>query len=266
MIHWPWRTATPATGQLKKLTLDHTPSVTYAVGDIHGHYDLYRQLEHQIVVDARTFDGPALLIVLGDMIDRGPKSAQLLDHLLTPMPDGITRICLRGNHEDMCLRALSTPQSADDWIACGGAETLTSYGFHPDQGKQHAIHTPHWHPAMVAQIPLSHRQFLADLPVCVVLPKWVFSHAGLNPTRNIDQQRKDDLIWTDPTVLQGHTFAQCLIHGHLPVDVPSVGHKTINIDTGAYKSGILTAVRLVEGRAPYFITADAHVSQASANF
>ncbi|WP_439103162.1 metallophosphoesterase [Celeribacter marinus] len=260
MIHWPWRTALPATGQLKKLTLDHTPSVTYAVGDIHGHYDLYKQLEDQIVADARTFDGPALLIVLGDMIDRGPKSAQLLDHLLTPAPNGITRICLRGNHEDMCLHALRTPQSADDWIASGGAETLASYGFHQDQGAQHSFNK------MAARIPSSHRQFLADLPVCVSLPKWFFSHAGLNPARRIDQQRKDDLIWTDPAVLQGHTFTQCVIHGHRPIDAPSIGHKTINIDTGAYKSGVLTAVRLVEGRAPHFIAADVHMSQASPYF
>jgi|GEM_PF-6837616 5''-nucleotidase/2'',3''-cyclic phosphodiesterase and related esterases len=104
---------------LRKLSLSTAPAVTYAVGDIHGQLELYKALEARILEDARSYDGPVLIVLLGDLIDRGPKSAQLIDYLLEPPLQGVTRLCLRGNHEDMFLQVLRHPSIARDWISWG---------------------------------------------------------------------------------------------------------------------------------------------------
>ncbi|WP_417270066.1 metallophosphoesterase [Celeribacter sp.] len=242
------KTTSPQNSQrmLRKFTLHTTPAVTYAVGDIHGHFDLYRKLEAQIIADAAAFHGPALIILLGDMIDRGPNSAQLLDHLITPPPDGITRVCLRGNHEDMFLHALDTPSGAKDWITWGGAQTLASYGIHPDPETGYEFDSTRWRQTLAAAIPQSHRSFLRDMPLCVSLPDWFFSHAGINPERAIDDQTKDDLIWGNPSALAGRGFAKRIVHGHVPVDEVRFDKGAINVDTGAFVTGVLSAVRLVK--------------------
>lgn len=250
----PTRSSRSTPRMLRKLSLETAPAATYAVGDIHGRFDLYKDLEARILDDARAYRGPVLIVLLGDMIDRGPQSAQLLDHLRTPTPDGITRLCLRGNHEDMFIRVLNDPAGAADWISWGGAQTLASYGVHPDPEGGYDFSPTGWRKTLATSIPQSHRAFLRDMPLCLSLPDWFFSHTGINPDRDIDDQRKDDLVWGDPTGLDGHRFAQCVIHGHVPVDTARIGDKVINVDTGAYFSGVLTAVRLVKGQPAHLIT------------
>lgn len=240
---------------LRKLSRETAPSVTYAVGDIHGQLDLYKKLEQKIVEDAKSFEGQALVILLGDMIDRGPKSAQLIEHLLMPPPEGITRLCLRGNHEDMFLQALETLSGIRDWVAWGGSETLASYGIHPDPEQNYEFSSADWEKKLAANIPHSHRLFLQNTPVCLSLPKWFFSHAGINPDHALEDQKKDDLIWGVSGAEGGQVFSKRLIHGHIPVAAAEITPNAINLDTGAYFSGLLTSVRLVEGQEPTLISA-----------
>jgi serine/threonine protein phosphatase 1 len=239
---------------LRKLSRETAPCVTYAVGDIHGQLDLYKKLEQKIVEDAKSYEGQALVILLGDMIDRGPKSAQLIEYLLMQPPDGITRLCLRGNHEDMFLQALENLSGIRDWVAWGGAETLASYSIHPDPEQNYQFSRADWGKKFAANVPNSHRQFLQNTPVCLSLPEWFFSHAGINPDHAFEDQKKDDLIWGVSGAESGQVFSKRLIHGHIPVTAAEITPSAINLDTGAYFSGVLTSVRLVEGQEPVLLS------------
>ncbi|WP_460273037.1 metallophosphoesterase [Celeribacter sp. ULVN23_4] len=239
-----------ATLPLRKLSLSSTPAATYAVGDIHGHFELYKALEAKILEDAAGCDGPVLLVLLGDLIDRGPNSAELIDYLLGPPPPGVTRVTLRGNHEDMFLQVLHNPLMARDWVSWGGAQTLASYGIHPGGNGTYDFGSSAFRRALAAKVPESHRAFLEETPICLNLPDWFLSHAGVNAAKAFEGQSKEDLLWGDPRGLQGKSLSKCVIHGHVPVPHVELSNAAINVDTGAYRTGCLSAVRLVAGEAP----------------
>ncbi|MFN3499660.1 MAG: metallophosphoesterase, partial [Pannonibacter indicus] len=106
------------------------PQVLYAVGDIHGCLDLYEELEAMILEDAAQFSGPADLILLGDLVDRGPSTAQMLDRMLAPPRGGMRRTMLAGNHEMMMLGFLEDPKANMAWLAHGGKEALYHHLLH----------------------------------------------------------------------------------------------------------------------------------------
>jgi serine/threonine protein phosphatase 1 len=213
---------------LPRIVLDHSPAVTYAIGDVHGCLDLLRELEALIIADAEGIAGERLIVMLGDLIDRGPDSAQVLDHVLSPPPPGFSRICLRGNHEAMMLAFLARPGYGASWLENGGCETLRSYGASPD-----LLHKGGRRPLeefVETGIPPAHRAFLAGLPVLLETPDAVFVHAGM------------------------------------PRSEPLLSPRRIAIDTGAYITGRLTAVRLAPGDPPQLLearTVSRHLSAAS---
>ena len=101
----------------------------YAIGDVHGRCDLLRKILKQIKQDLK--ERPcqkSKLVMLGDYIDRGPQSKQVLELLSKSPLSGHEVICLRGNHEDMLLNFLNKTGKADTWLKNGGCETLKSYG------------------------------------------------------------------------------------------------------------------------------------------
>ena len=108
--------------------LDLSEGPVYAVGDAHGCLSLYRQLEAQILRDAAALPGTPTVVLLGDIVDKGPDTAALLDFLLRPAPPPLRRLCLRGNHESMMLAYLEKPAKNAQWLGFGGVETLLSYG------------------------------------------------------------------------------------------------------------------------------------------
>ncbi|MDZ4134771.1 MAG: metallophosphoesterase [Paracoccaceae bacterium] len=218
----------------------------YVVGDIHGCNALYQQMETRIAADARSFDTAALIVLLGDMIDNGPDSAGLVDHLTAPAPAGLNRLCLRGNHEDMMLDFLRHPRMTHPWLRVGGYETLMSYGLRlkldaalPSRRLRHLL---------LAHIPQAHRAFLEQLPLGVLYDGYALVHAAIDPRRPLARQPRETLLWGGPVTaaLPGLT----VVHGHTIVTQVAVNAPCIGVDTGAHKTGRLSAVRLLPGGAP----------------
>ncbi len=236
----------------RMLHLPTMPVAIYAVGDIHGRFDLYQRLEQQIIEDAATIDGPKLLILLGDIVDRSAGVSGLIDHLLAPDPAGIQRVTLCGNHDDMMCRFLDDPAGHRAWLDCGGAETLASYGLHLGEARTSTKTLKH---QLTTSIPLDHRDFLMGLPLSLTVGDYVFAHASFDLDKPDARQDAQTLMWGNPALADRAKSKRILIHGHVIEDEPSIRPNRISIDTGAYKTGILTAVRLLAGeRGPAFLS------------
>jgi serine/threonine protein phosphatase 1 len=232
------------------LALDLWPEAAYAVGDVHGCFDLYRALEAQIVADIARLGGIGLLVVLGDTIDRGPKSAEMIDHLIAPPPPGLMRVVLRGNHEEMFLRFLQAPERAASWLRHGGLETLASYGIDTAPFERGTLTPRRMQNVLETMVPPEHRQFLAALPDAFILPPFMFTHAGVDPARSPEQQSARDLRWganVSASALDDGAFPLKVVHGHTPCagGTALIEPGRINLDTGAYVSGKLTAARFL---------------------
>lgn len=230
--------------------------VGYAVGDIHGRSDLLAELlaELEQKADAdRRADGPPIVVFLGDYVDRGPDSAGVIEMLLQGRPAGFERRFLRGNHEQAMLAFIDDPVANKVWLALGGAETLLSYGVQPPalrpSPEQDLIGAAQ---LLRAKMPEPHFQFLAQLERYVTLGDYAFVHAGVDASKALDQQTDDTLFWTRKAFLADRRpFSHRVVHGHTPVDEPYADARRIAVDTGAYATGRLTAVRL-EGDAASF--------------
>lgn len=259
------RRTTRAPAPATVLRLETWPRAIYAMGDVHGHFELYQRLEAQIAADAATFGGEALLIVLGDVIDRGPQSAQMLDHLCRPAPPALRRVVLRGNHEAMFTRFIDDPAQATGWLRHGGSATLASYGLDPAAFAGGRLSAREKRQRLGAAIAHEHLALLRALPDALICAPYLFCHAGVDPTRPPEAQLAHDLHWgAAPSPVTAAPFALCVVHGHTPtaqIDVTAAdGH--INVDSGAYATGRLSAVRLLAD-APARIF-DAQLSNLSA--
>lgn len=235
------------------LSLSARPVATYAVGDIHGCAKLYRELEAQIVEDAQHFEGPKLLIILGDVIDRGHQSAEMIDILLSPAPSGFQRIVLRGNHEIMMQSFLDDPISNRSWLDHGGYETLQSYGLPAHATKGYDIPLKSLRHLLTTYIPDEHLTFLDNLVDYVSLPGLTFVHADVDPTRPLDEQSRQTLCWKRPDPTEpAPVFGGLVVHGHTPVETAKQDGWHVPVDTGAYYSGALSAVRFIDGEGVRF--------------
>lgn len=243
------------------LSLPRMPAAVYAIGDLHGCRSLYRTLEAEIVADARAsgYDGPKLIVSLGDVVDRGPDSAGLIADLMRPAPDGFRRVVLRGNHEDKMDDFLDDPDGHRVWLKFGGDATLRSYGLRPeDEDRGFDLPAARLAAMVRTAIPEDHRAFLQSLPLALVLDRYILCHAGIDPARRIDAQDPDQLMWGDPALVDGTEGLPTVVHGHVIVDEPLVTPARINIDTGAYLSGRLTAVCLTPDTAPRLLGVTGH--------
>jgi serine/threonine protein phosphatase 1 len=224
----------------------------YAVGDVHGRADLLSKLFMRIDDDLKarpTTD--AVQIFLGDYIDRGPNSRQVID-LLIGRQLGYDVIFLKGNHEDYPSRFLSDPTVLNEWKNIGGLNTLISYGVTPtrrdDPQSQHEVAT-----ALDRAIPDSHRRFLQRLGLSFTCGDFFFVHAGVRPGIPLQEQRQWDLLWIrDDFLLHEEDFGKVVVHGHTPVAEPVIRPNRINIDTGAYATGRLTCL-VLEGDTMSFL-------------
>lgn len=225
-------------------------TVVWAVGDIHGRLDLLLPLVQAIVADLH--DAAAtrkVVIFLGDYIDRGPDSRGVLK-LLSGLSNsqGVEWRFLKGNHEQAMLGFLDDPSAGRRWCEYGGDNALRSYGLRvPDL----AHRTEAW--ARVAA-DLRHKltarelAFLEDLELSVTVGDYFFSHAGARPGVALDRQSPEDLMWIRQPFLDSRTtFERVVVHGHTPATAVHADQRRIGIDTKAYQSGVLTALRL-EGR------------------
>ncbi len=230
----------------------------YAVGDIHGRADLLIKLMEKIREDvAQSEDKDALnaIVFLGDYIDRGFQSRQVIDLLVGDEYSDFEMRFLRGNHEETFQDFLMNSGVGQRWAQYGGIETLVSYNVQPPRGRDNFDGWEDARKDLVSKIPLSHRSFLENLEVCLVLGDYVFVHAGLRPGKTIEEQDEKDLLWIrDDFLYNSEAFDKVVVHGHTPIDSPHRDFRRISVDTGAYMSSKLTAVRLYEDTVEFIST------------
>ena len=221
----------------------------YAIGDIHGRADLLEEVLFKIDVDrtSRPSASRVCTVFLGDYIDRGPASREVLDLLLGHERTNET-VFLRGNHETFVPRFLGDPAVLDEWRLCGGLETLLSYGLkpsiRPDADEQIALAQE-----LAKCIPKVHLEFLESLDLFFGCGGFLFVHAGIRPGVPIRQQKEEDLLWIREEFLSfEQPFESFVVHGHTPVPLPDLRSNRINIDTGAFATGRLTCI-VIEGSA-----------------
>lgn len=235
--------------------------VGYAIGDIHGRADLLADMLALLEGRAHEDAGPAgkpIAVFLGDYVDRGPDSAGVVELLLQGRPYGYERRFLKGNHEQAMLAFLESPAANHAWLRTGGNETLVSYrvqppppvGAGPEDWAEAAA-------ALAACMPGVHREFFDSLERYVVLGDYAFVHAGVDPGHSIEDQTDADLFWArDQFIASKRRFSHRIVHGHTPVDRPYADARRVAVDTGAYASGVLSAVRLEADRLS-FVSVDA---------
>lgn len=216
----------------------------YAIGDIHGRVDLLDRMEAAISADIHaTQPIRALICYLGDYIDRGPHSAQVIERLSRSFEDGITRVFLRGNHEDRMLDFLVEPASnGPAWMKFGGREALESYGLNvpetPDDDGWWLLRD-----RLNSALPAAHGVFLQNLHLGLRWRDFLFVHAGLDPETASTMQSPHHLMWIrEPFLSSEREWGFTVVHGHVIVDEPEFRSNRIGIDTGAYQSGRLTCL------------------------
>jgi len=229
----------------------------YAIGDIHGRFDLLCALYARIAGEIA--DSPprySVEIFLGDYIDRGPQSAEVVEWLVSETPAANERICLMGNHEDMLRNVLDGAAAMPHWLGNGGAETLLSYGIvPPPEFRQRAMIEVR--AAFLSIFPRSHRDFMLSLSHLAEFGGYLFVHAGVRPGVPLKNQDPYDLVWIrEPFLNSGADFGRVVVHGHTPTREPEIRPNRINIDTGAVFSGRLTCI-VLEGDTRRFLQADA---------
>jgi serine/threonine protein phosphatase 1 len=211
----------------------------YAIGDIHGCLDRLVAMHELIAEDLteRPVDS-AILVHVGDLVDRGPESAQVVDWLLAGPPVPVQRVVnLMGNHEHMMLAAMASgdDEAAALWLHNGGADSLMSWGI------PRSVAHKDW----AARIPIAHLVFLRDLATHFQSGPYLFVHAGIRPGVPLDQQTRQDMLWIREPFLSSkldHGFV--VVHGHTPRREPTVRPNRIDIDTGAVIGGALTCAVL----------------------
>ncbi|CAN5213717.1 metallophosphoesterase family protein [soil metagenome] len=222
--------------------------VCYAVGDIHGRLDLLEAMIGLIEADAATTPASRRVVaILGDCIDRGPDSRGVIQRLIDWRRDGSVELhVLKGNHEATALDFLTDAQVGEGWSGYGGDATLASYGVAAPRLRSDREGWEAARDAFGKALPAEHLRFLEGLETVMVLGDYVFVHAGLRPGVALADQSELDLLCIRGEFLQSRqAWEKVVVHGHTPAGEPQdVGEHRIGVDTGAYATGVLTAVRL----------------------
>lgn len=227
----------------------------YAVGDVHGRADLFEILATAIEADDRERgDSESLVILLGDLVDRGPGSANVLKQAREWQSRRPLR-ALMGNHEEMFLDAFTKEDVLRQFLRHGGRETILSYPVDPEVygeatlGETQAL--------MRAAVPAEDLTFMQAMEDMIQMGDYLFVHAGIRPGVALEEQRSSDLRWIrEPFATAQEDFGFTVVYGHTIYDQVEVAASRIGIDTGAYASGRLTALGL-EGTNRWLIEASA---------
>jgi serine/threonine protein phosphatase 1 len=228
----------------------------YAVGDLHGRLDLLQDLLKQLELDAADRESASTtLLFLGDIIDRGPQSRQLVELIRRSQANGEGVVLLCGNHEELLLASAAGNAMAQNvWLANGGDATLRSFGTAPEL---FAAGSPQERGTMIRQnVGGAVLDWLRSLPLCYRSGDYYFCHAGVRPGVSLEAQERADLLWIrDEFLVSKAWHGAVVVHGHSEADTVEEIHNRINIDTGAYRTGILTAMGL-EGTSRWFISTE----------
>jgi serine/threonine protein phosphatase 1 len=217
----------------------------YVVGDIHGRLDLLEQLLTKIHADiARRSARKVLIVFVGDLIDRGPSSAQVVERLRTYQHPKVRTVFLLGNHEEVLLRILTgESELITKWRWFGGTECLSSYGL--DTEKLGTLNDEEALEVIRRAIPREHVEFLESFDDSCRFGDYLFVHAGIRPGIEVDQQRQSDLRWIrEPFLFDETDHGFVVVHGHTIRPEVEIRPNRIGIDTGAYRTGVLTALAI----------------------
>ncbi|AUW58903.1 metallophosphoesterase [Sphingobium sp. SCG-1] len=223
--------------------------LVYCIGDIHGCYDLLKLLLGKIVGDL-AHRSPAqrpILIFCGNYVDKGPASSKVLETVcwLKRYAPFETHL-LMGDHERAMLNYIEDPQSASDWLEQGGSNTLDSYGVPHSVAMASVLDQVRARDDLLHRMPASHLAALKNLEQIIGIGDYAFVHAGVRPQVRLDRQSLDDLTGIGSEFLDWTgRFDKIIVHGHAWKDdqVQFARHR-IGVDTGAYETGVLSAVRI----------------------
>ena len=227
----------------------------YAIGDVHGRLDLLEELLALIEADAaQRRHKKTYLISLGDLVDRGADSCGVVEHLRTRPPAGMKPVFLMGNHEEVMLRVLEGETGILwNWLKFGGAECVESYGLSAfrlgQMREEEALER------VREAVPDEHRDFLASFVDTFSFGDYLFVHAGIRPGVPLEDQRPRDLRWIrEPFLTEPGMSGPVVVHGHTIVEGVEERAGRIAIDTGAYRSGVLTAIGIEDEERWYLST------------
>lgn len=215
----------------------------YLIGDIHGRLDLFEAMVAAIEDDdasRETLD--TQVILLGDLVDRGPDSAGVVALTRNWQSQRNVRV-LAGNHEQMMLDAFKKPEILRHFLKHGGRETLLSYGLSKKQFS--AMTLEELFAALPQFISQAERDYIAAFEEYIVAGDYLFVHAGIDPSVPIEEQKRSDLLWIrDRFLSHVGPLDKVVVHGHTIFNkVMDCGNR-IGIDTGAFRSGVLSALVL----------------------
>ena len=236
-------------------------NLIYAIGDIHGRHDLMIALLEKVRLDMISIRSrlrtkiPTFIVFLGDYIDRGHESKQVIETLCNIKFDHTELIFLKGNHEEAALKFLDMEQSDTAWLSYGGRETLASYGIScPSEGLDE-ISLINVKATFKEFLPSHHLAFLEQLQSYWISGQYMFVHAGIDPKKPPEEQSDKEYLWIRDGFLSSiRKLPYIIVHGHTPEDSPTWDGRRIGIDTGAYISNRLTAVKLVHDSIDFLST------------
>jgi serine/threonine protein phosphatase 1 len=255
----------PMLGRLFKKAMPSRPLETarvpdgmrvYAIGDIHGRHDLLVQLLAKMDADNQGREpADTLIIFLGDLIDRGPDSAAVIETAMALKQQGRKVYYLMGNHEEVFLQACRSQdvKTLRFFLKIGGDTTLQSYPI--TRAEYVDLDLEQLAQRLPTLVPEAHLSFLESFEDMIVMGDYAFVHAGIRPGVPLKQQKKSDLRWIrEEFVGQRGDLEKVIIYGHtIYPDIDERGSR-IGIDTGAYASGKLTAIALEGGERWYLQT------------
>jgi len=219
----------------------------YAIGDIHGRCDLLEQLLHLIDEDARAAGIKPVIILLGDYVDRGPGSRQVLAKVADLLAEPSREVrALRGNHEDMLCAFLDDYRTGPSWLDVGGGETLRAFGLTPalrsdEEGWQKL------RDALADAIGRKGHDMLRALEIIAIYGDYLFVHAGVRHDLPLDGQSVEDLLWIrHPAGSGDQPFEKMVVHGHTAAPAAFIGAHSVSVDTGAYATGVLSCARIMD--------------------
>lgn len=224
----------------------------YAIGDIHGRRDLLCRMIARIEADEASREpADTTVILLGDLVDRGPESAGVIATAREWSKRRDVRM-LTGNHEEMFLGSFDREETLRHFLRHGGRETLLSYPIDTDTYSRATL--TELRDIMHRAVPAEDVAFMQAMEDRIQIGDYVFVHAGIRPGVPLDEQKVSDLRWIRGEFIEGpETRDFVVVHGHTILDAPHVSPLRISLDTGAFSSGLLTAIGL-EGSARWLLS------------
>lgn len=226
----------------------------YAIGDIHGRLDLFEELVALIEADdAAREPAETTIVLLGDLIDRGPQSSGVVEAAMALTRRRRVRL-IAGNHEEMLLWSFTRREVLRAFITYGGRETMLSYGLDAEVFDEATLDD--LQQLLPGLVPEDHLAFLQAMEDQVRIGDYLFVHAGIRPGIELEDQRQSDLRWIRGDFLDDkRDHGVMVVHGHTISEAVDVRPNRIGIDTGAFMSGILTAIGL-EGTARWYLSTE----------